>query len=339
MVKIEFPLPFKLPVEDGLKIVGAYAIADFNVVFKQKKSKYRFYGDEKDYTCEATSIIMEYYPNKPFKDEADINNIFHYAVVNSVQYLNNFIDALRSVLNDREISNFTITDLPETINIEYKGKNCVYVTNPVKEMGDECEVSEEMIKNALKAMATWDMYPNIEIVEKFYDKAKYHLAKEDFVFSIVELQTSFEAFIRNTYRLILIKKEESIEKIEMAHKIPFRNLIEQNLAKALKTNLNFDVEGSIKNWHDNLYSLRNQIVHSGRLGISGNDAYKAYDSYVEVRNYISNLLVKEGYLSEDGKIDLRLFVKNSRENVDYDLLHKRLVEKGIFPANSPVIKQ
>jgi len=111
------------------------------------------------------------------------------------------------------------------------------------------------------------------------------------------------------------------------------------LAAVLDSKLSFTEDGLIKDWYDNLYSFRNRIVHSGKAFVSGNQAYKAYDVYVGARNYITELLVKKGYLSQTGKIDLKAFTKNSRKDVDSDTIRKRLVEKGIVPADLPFIKK
>lgn len=129
------------------------------------------------------------------------------------------------------------------------------------------------------------------------------------------------------------------EEIEKAASYPFRNVIEQHLAAALDAKLSFTEDGPIKDWHDNLYLFRNKIVHSGRAFVSGSQAYKAYDVYVEARNYIAELLVTKGYLSLTRKVDLKEFTKNSRKDVNYDTIHRKLVEKGILPADLPIIRK
>lgn len=339
MVKIEFPLPFKLPIKDNSCIVSAFKLADIKAKFSQRKIKFKLIDNDQENEEEFTSILVEYYENKNDKHGEEVDNILHNAVVNSIYYLNRFIDALRSKLNIREISNFTITDLPSTIMIEYKNEGYVYVTNPVADITEYIEVEKDDIVRTLGLIKKWDDYPFIEVVDKFYAKAKHHLAREDFIFAIVELQTSFEVFIRNTHKLILIKDNATEEKIEQACDIPFRNVIEQHLAKALKVDLKFKEPGVIKNWYDNLYTVRNQIVHSGKSFIDGITAYNAYDSYVEARDYISDLLVKEGYLLENGMAELDLFIKNSRDSEEEEeRVRQRLIEKGIISSDIPFVK-
>lgn len=337
-LKIEFPLPFKLPIEDGVEIVSSYEIVDLKMTFKQEKNIYKVELDDNEKLYEHTIVMAYYSPNINLRKKENFSEYLRSAVVNCIEYLNNFIDALRFVLNDREISNFTITDLPEVINILYQNESYGYATSPIKTIKNRDEAGEKEICDALNIISTWEKHPEFAIVDKFFDKAKFHLAKEEFIFSIIELQTSFETFIRNTHRLILIKKEVSEEEIAKASEIPFRNVIEQHLAKALKVQLDFKKNSYIKNWYDNLYTLRNQIVHCGRTKVSGNMSYKAYDAYVEARNYISDLLVNEGYLNDDGKIDLKLFIKNTRESVDDKIVCQRLIKKGLIRADAKVFE-
>lgn len=333
IIKLEFPLPFKIPIIDGANTVGAYRVADFNLTFKQVKNYYCIEGEKSRHTYENTIVRVDYSANYEVKEDHGIKSIFHFAVINSIDFINHFIDALRYRNNLRKLNNFTIVDLPPTIKIEYAGNDYLYVTDPVDAVIDEFEADEENVIKALKLLSTWDSYPEIEVVDKFFDKGKYHLAKEQFVFAIVELQTSFEAFIRNTHRLILVQNGASDKDIKKATSFPFKNVIQQHLAKALNTELKFTNDGPIKDWYDNLYTIRNNIVHSGNVFVSGNQAYKAYDVYVHARNYITDLLIQVGYLPESGKVNLKTFTKNTREDIDYDTIHKRLVDKGILPSD------
>lgn len=339
MVKIEFPLPFKLPVKHNTKIGSVYKNEIFQVTFKHKKEKYRFEKDKEDKLYDITLALVEYILDDTIKDKINLDELFRFAVIGSIRYLNQFIDGLRHELNIRILDNFTIKDLPELIEINYGKKLYHYLTDPMEIIEDNIEANEEDIKKVLNTLSTWEEYPNIEVVDKFYDKAKYHLAKEEFIFAIIELQTSFEAFIRNVYYLILKKNKATNDKIEKAYNIPFRNLIEQKLAKELNVNLSFKESKQIKNWYDNLYLVRNKIVHSGTPYISGDIAYNAYDSYVSTRNYISQLLINKGYLTKNGNIDLKLFIKNSRGNIDENLLLKKMIKKGLASSNSKIIEK
>lgn len=253
-VIIDFPIPFKLPIENGTEIISSYEkMADFKLTFNRKQYTYIFKDQiESETQYELTTIKVEYSPNKSQKKETDVNCIFHYAVVNSLCYINRFLDAFRNTFESRDIHNITITDLPTTIPIEYDGEYYEYVTYPLEEVREEYEVDKEGVCKVLKILSTWDAYPEIETVGRFFDLARYHLAKEQFAYAIIELQTSFEVFIRN---------------------------------------------------------------------------------------YISDCLSKEGYLNEYGKVDLKAFTKNTRSELDYDSITKRLREKGLIAKDAAIIKR
>lgn len=337
-IKLNFPLPFRIPVRDGAIVVSSYKVADFRIVFNHEEQEYYFTGDEKKNILNITIAQVEYSPNNNLEDQ-DIKDVFHFAVVNSIGYINHLIDAIRFEKNLRDLPNFTITDLPMVIDIEYKENHYSYLTNPIGVVEEQIEIEDDDICKALKILSTWDKYPEIEVVDKFFDMAKHYLAKEQFIYSTIHLQTSFEVFIRNSFRLVLLKNSATEEEINKSQAYSFRNVIEQHLAKWLKISLSFNADGPIKNWYENLYIIRNQIVHFGRSFVTGAEAYKAYDSYVEARNYISDLLVNESYLNKDGNVDLKLFLKNNREEVDYDIIQKKLIEKGMIPKDLPIYRK
>lgn len=330
ILEIEMGLPFKLPIEDNTQIVSSYNNKDFKVVFKQQEQKYRIGFNEGYNIFENTIAIIHYCNGIKIDDKNMISGNIDIAVIDSIKYLNNFINALRFSMNDRKIRNFTITDLDELINVKYNNEVYGYVTNPVDNIIIRKNAQDKDIYNALNILSTWERYPEIAVVDKFFDIAKHHLANEEFLFSIIELQTSFEVFIRNSFRIILLKNKEDENEVNRKLQLPFRNIIEQHLAKQLKVNLDFEKEKHINQWYKNLYLLRNEIVHSGMSEVNGSMAYKAYDSYVETRNYISDLLVNRGYLDRDGKINLKKFYKNTKQNVDEGLVREKLIEKGFL---------
>jgi len=337
LLKIEFPLPFKLPIKDGLTMITEDINETYKVTFKHQKEKYVFKDDEEDKLYEFTLALVEYKLIDSEKDKIDIKTLFHIAVVHSIRYLNQFIDALRHVLNIRILNNFTIKDLPKSIRITYKNEVYGYLIDAIEIIENKIEADYEDMEEVLNTLSIWSRYPDKEVIDKFYNKAKYHLAREDFIFAIIELQTSFEIFVRDAYHLILIKNKANKYEIEKSYKIPFRNLIERNLSKKLNVNLNFKDCVEIKSWYDNLYSIRNKIVHGKMTYVDGNTAYKAYDSYILTRNYINYLLVENGYLPKNMREDLKLFVKNSKENIDKNKLLKEVKKRGIIPPNCKLI--
>lgn len=338
-VRIEFPLPYKMPVVQDVKIVSSYEEqADYRMEFTHEKYS-SYYSDQEEVTQnEISTAIIDYSPLGDLKNVSDLNEIFRFAVINSLAYLNHFIDGLRFAHKIHYIGNIAISDLPTAIILRYDGNNYGYITSPLRELQDDFVADKYDIGKVLKYTGMWDKYPEIEIVDKFFINALHYIYREDFVFAIFQLQTSFEVFVRNSYRIMLLSKNASDEVIKKSEKIPFRNLIEHNLSKQLNTNLSFIDNVIINKWYENLYKLRNEIVHKGRTFVTGDMAYAAYDAYVSIRDFIADLMVDSGFLSEEDKLNLNIFERNIRGKIDEDKVSERLVEKGFIKEGVPTIK-
>ncbi|SFD94980.1 hypothetical protein SAMN05428981_102463 [Bacillus sp. OV194] len=114
--------------------------------------------------------------------------------------------------------------------------------------------------------------------------------------------------------------------------------MKDHVGRHLKCNLDFDAPGVISEWYQKLYVVRNEIVHSGRTHITGEDAYAAYDAYLAARNYISDKLLEHGYLNENKKADLSPFKKNLKGSIDGDKLLEHMKEKGFIEEHMEVKK-
>lgn len=330
-ISAEFKLPFKLPVKDGLKLISSYDFANICTQFESVKQEIELL--DKNTKILTSSLKIAYFPCNGLENEEDKQTILHFFIVNAIWHINRVIDAFRITFGLPHLRNITIRDLPTVIIIELNKDAIAYITNKEFLHEDLLVINSEEMGEISSTLTSMDLYPDVYLVENFYESGKAHLYREDFIRAIIDLQTSFEIFIRNTHRLILTRQGCSAEIIENASKIPFRNVIEQELSRYLKEDLKFTNEGPIKTWEQNLYSLRNKIVHSGFTYISGEDANSAIEAYQNARNYISDLLVKEGFLNKDGKINLNLFKKN-----EYDPERDRKViefmkEKGLIPED------
>ena len=168
------------------------------------------------------------------------------------------------------------------------------------------------------------------MIDKFLSKAIHHLYTEEFLFAIIELQTSFESYIRMCHYLILVKKGESDEKIEKAKNYSFRNTIVHHIGKYLDIDLDFENNPVINKWYINLYSLRNKIVHSDLSYISGDEAYAAFDALDENINYLNELMVNKGFMEPDGKVIIEELNRNTPAHIDSKEVEKRLKERGFL---------
>ncbi|WP_419883969.1 hypothetical protein ACN6MY_11095 [Peribacillus sp. B-H-3] len=330
-LKFDLHLPFKLPILDSHKVGSSYHSADFFIEFNTfQQVSYIEESEMPPLTKEATVITINYLPKKDITENLQHDELLRMTVLDSLHYINRFLDTIRAFTGLNHIYNITIADLPILLLINVENELYLYITQAEEITRNEGTLSKEEIVKAISTMKTYEDAPDIYLVDKFFGSAKNHIYKEQFLDAIIDFQTSFEIFIRNTHRLILTKNGESENTITDASKIPFRNVIEHHLTKYLKTNLNFQNPGKINTWYNNLYKLRNQIVHQGRIDISGEEAYEAYDSYVSARNFISDKLVAEGFLDAEGRVDLGIFKKNVKGSINQEDVIKRLKDLGII---------
>lgn len=329
-LSLDLQLPFKLPIKDGQKIISGYNGEKFVAIFNTHSNPTLIIeSGEPPAEEEVTIITLNYLPKDEIVEDLSHDDLLTHTVLRSIHYVNSFLDAIRSCFGLNYIYNITISDLPLILLISNEKESFLYVTQPQEMLISDANLGSDEIAETLTTMSTFDRHPEIYLVEKFFDSAKAHLYREELIDAIVDLQTSFEIFIRNTHRLILLKEGQD-EKIENLSRIPFRNVIEQHLSKNLNVDLNFDTPGVINEWYKKLYTIRNEVVHNGRIYITGSDAYDAYDAYVNARNYISDKLYENGYLNQNKKVDLNLFRKNIQEQIDHNKVLKRLKEEGII---------
>lgn len=328
IAKINFPLPFYIPIKDKEKIIRHYNdFATFKFHCQRiKNDSFKAKAEVEEY---CTLIVMEFMFDKDIED-VSYEDFMRRAVLNSIIYLNNFLDALR-LINDWEfIKNFSITDLPPVIEIEINGKLNLYITAPTTVGLDKIPLDTNQVMAAQDRLTAWDSNQYFEVIDKFLSKGIHHLHREEFIFAIVELQTSFESYIRLCQNLILTKQGADESKIKSSKNIAFRNTIEDHIGRTLGEDFNFINNSIINEWYSNLYMMRNKIVHSGLSYISGEEAYEAYDSLDKVVRYINGLMVSNGFMEPGGQIEIAKLNKNIKENVDYDKVFEKLKKKGFF---------
>ena len=334
---IEIPLPFCLPIKEGVKAVSGYE----NKYFQMEFEPYVIYvsEDKKEFTeLNQTQLNITYiYDGEEVLD--NLEDRLRGVLYNCLGYINDYLSALRFTQELNYIKPISVYDLPEHITIEIDNELYLYITSPLKLIEEKEILSSESMAKTQSMIATWDKYPEIGLVDRFYSSAKHSISAENFISAIIDLQTSFEIFIQNTMRLIIIQdgkrlkkpKKEIDKEIQNTKKLPFRNLIEQHLSKKLKIKLHFQNHATMNNWYEKLYKLRNDIVHSGKFNVNGNEAKDAYDSYVEIRNYISDKLVEKKYLTREGNIELKYFQDIYSNPTKQHEIQDKLRRYGLLP--------
>lgn len=335
-IYIEIPLPFEIPVEKGLKLVSGYPEVKFYTEFDNYERKTIVYDDYPE-VQRCTLLNIKYFPEYSHINSLNKDEILRLTVLDSIWYINKLIDATRNNFGLDYLYNVTIWDLPSHLIINLDGEDYLYITNPQEIIREEFSINSDGLNLIGSTIGKSDNYPEFFLVDKFFDTAKSYLYKEQFIDSIIYFQTSFEVFIRSLMLIILKKKGSSEEKILRANKISFRNTIEDHLGKYLNCDLNFNSSKKINFWYKNLYLLRNDIVHGGKINLTGEEAYLAYDSYIETRNFLADKMVENGYLNPDKNLNLNLFKKNTPDFIDRNRFINHLITLGLVSSDTKMI--
>ena len=328
-VKIHFPLSSYIPIEtNSTYFLDLHPDATYKFKFKTLYEN----ATNSESAKKCTTIIIEV-THQSLNENISLHELMLHSVTKSITTINNYLDALRLDSNWNFVLNFSISDLPEYIQIEVDGNKYRYVTQPTK-LIQLSDLTSDFVVNvgssALKRVSIWWENPEFEVIDKFLSKGIHHLYTEEFTFAIVELQTSFETYIRLCQRIILTKKGKTEDEIQNAMTISFRNTIEDHIAPALDENFRFNENPVIKEWYEKLYSLRNKIVHSGKSYISGDSAYEAFDALQKVTNYITELMVDKEFMAENGKIVIADLNKNTPSDIDRQKIDNALKQQGII---------
>lgn len=335
-IYIEIPLPFEIPIEEGLKLVSGYPEVKFYTEFVSYERSTIIYNDFSE-VQNCTLLKIKYFPEYPHVNSLNEDELLRLTVLDSIWYINKLIDATRNSFGLDYLYNLTIWDLPSHLIVNLNEENYLYLTKPQELLRERFSINSEGLNLIGATIGKSDNYPEFFLADKFFDSAKSCLYKEQFIDSIIFLQTSFEVFIRSLMLIILKKKGVSEEKILQANKISFRNTIEDHLGKHLNCNLNFITSKKINFWYKNLYLLRNDIVHGGKINLTGDEAYLAYDSYVETRKFLAEKMVEKGYLDSDKNLDLTLFKKNTPDSIDRNKFINHLITLGLVSSDTKMI--
>lgn len=324
MIKLKFELNFHLPVVEDITFISGFPdFATFKYRFIETSRVTNIRGFE---DIPSTTILIEYFPEMPEKGNlSDPRSAF----ANCFIFLNNFIDVYRFVNGLEQIKNFTILDLPPYIIMNIDGADVLYTLPQFFELVSKPETSTEMVDKALSQLNLWRLRQPLEVIDKFLSKAIHHIYNEEYVFAIIELQTSFESYIRLCQHIILEKEGASEEDIEKSMMFPLKNTIEQYLAKGLNENLKIGRNEIMTKWHNTLYKNRNDIVHSGLSYITGDEVYSSYYAYQVAVNYLSDLMVREKLITPEKKVNITSLNKNIHNGYDEDTILEILKSKGI----------
>lgn len=345
-LQIPFLLPYKLPVPADQKVVSEYVdFATFKITFDEYTRKITHTDNPLLNLLEDVNTIIWlniYIDNtQDISAQEDKDEFLREFMFYGLEYVNKFLDSFRDTTRLDYIRNIHFLDLPKFAPILINGEEQAYVRYEELSMTEQ-KMSKNKFLRILKTLSTWDQHPEFGLINQFYSQANASIYQGNFPNAVIQLQTAFEVLVRTSLKMIIttegLKKKERQSKIDkeirrVEKMTSFRKIIEEELAKYLNVNLNFVTNKEIKYWKDNLYKLRNQIVHAGRRDITRAQITSARDSFLKVQEYLTKLLIQKAFLAPDGSIDLTQFGKSAKLTPE---ITDKLKEKGILPKDLPV---
>lgn len=329
ILEVDLVLPFLIPVKDNSKLVSDYCFGDLVVEFSSFAAK-----PEQDYENiipSKSKLSIKCVANEELESYSGTEHFLYIFMVQLIKYVNHFIMATKIEYHIPYLRSITVTDLASPLVIVVDNMPKLYMTATLESLGLEKFIDAEKLAKIGSRMTSMELHPTLSAVDEFYQSSIAFWYQENFAAAIVNLETSFEIFVRNAMRLILLKEGANEEEITKYNNCPFRNVIEQHLSKYLHTELSFEKNPIINQWYEHVYSPRNSFVHSGDSRIYGNEVYTAMQSYAEARNYLSDLLSDNGYLDKEKRLNRNVFPAELTTTKEPELVISRLQKEGLLP--------
>lgn len=332
-IETRIVMPFYIPVRDGGQIVSDYHFGQIHVKFEILESKSDV--DTHDVIPNRSVLNITCFPNESLSNKKGNQDLSREFVLSIINYINHLISAIRIQFHLSYLHHITVHDLPSILVLMIDGEGIMYFTD----MFNVSEpLSDDELGMALSTMSSMEQYPDYFLTHEFYESALSEALKENYNKFIIDIETSFEIYIRNTLRLILIKKCMSKEEIEKVSSIPFRNVIEQHLTNHLGESLLFNSHPIINAWYKHIYTPRNELVHKGIPIANVGMVHKAIEEYNKAQKYIEELLIKNNYLDETGMVDLKLF-RGDVEKPKYSTgIIEKMRKEGLIPEDPDIVQ-
>jgi hypothetical protein len=137
------PLPFLLPIRDGISVVGSFVrssgLLAFKITFSREDGRI-VRANEPQEPHPYTVLAVEY-----VRDSADsvgrvTEDLLRGVFLDTLAYVNYFLDAFRARYELHYIYNITVRDLPLAIRMHVDNDYYMYVCNPDKVIGYSREI-------------------------------------------------------------------------------------------------------------------------------------------------------------------------------------------------------
>ncbi|TGK71122.1 hypothetical protein EHQ57_11815 [Leptospira wolffii] len=235
--KLEYSLPYWIPFDHNMYIEKWEADVKYRIWIEEERGVKIVRENQSHYPItvfiiEIEDNIEQTYLRKQFHSET-INRIFEHGL----NLVNQLIDLIRSDSDLLYLQNIATTDLPPVITLSINNEKFPYITCPHRLIGENRRViSQDQFKSIWRKLDSNESLPYLH----YFDKAR-----SDFILgrnseAIINLQISFESYVR--YLIIEFARKENLSeaKTEAVLNSKFRHQIEHFLSKKLCRDLSYD---------------------------------------------------------------------------------------------------
>ncbi len=299
-MKIIYLLPYNIPAPQKLSLEIGYARDHIIIIsFSKRRGRssvpnyYENIGVESELDFTLVEVEFPAFENKKMSDfsEAQIQRFVHLGIyeINSI---------LAALVAEKEIMHLVpigITDLPMLIPVEIGGQITMYVTDPGKLHDHNFEsFTEENFTNSIEILRRWNDKLDLSRVNEHFFLGKQKLANSQYKMGIIDLQTSFEIYVNKLLRNILkIQQRNDAEIDEIIEENTLKPKLERHIGKNVDADLSYTKNEFVIRWKNDLYDLRNRLIHEGIVPLDRDECLRAMKSLIELYNHIAEVVERK----------------------------------------------
>lgn len=331
-MKISYLLPYYIPTKKPINFGTRFTTEQgdeievhlyFTTRFGNKRVD-NIYGAFGENSRMEYSLVEATFHGTKIDKWADLGPSTLQSIIRSgLTIINEILAALIATKEFMHMLPINMGDLPMMVPVDIDDKMQPFITDPYKlyDHNFSCYEDED-IDNVILVLKKWKEPADLTEVNRLYYLGKQSIINSQYITGVIELQTSFEIYVNKIIRAILQYKGYSASDISKTIETTnFRRKIESLLSKHLEIDLSPKSNEIVREWKECLYDLRNQIVHEGRLNLNQPAGNKALSSFLEIYNYLAEL-VKSKYSSIQIKpVELGILERSSPEE------RQKIIEK------------
>lgn len=295
-------LPFHLPAPEG--ITSTISTKDefyslrFSSIEIDESSKYLMNVDQEFFIKEISKVSMMVALNKSFQYVIEnLEEMLNYCYDESLKKLNEIILSYIALEKDLDCHYLTKEMLPthsiyRITNLNtWEAQDGLFLVHgdvPFKKPILSPQKMKEL--GRLQNVVIFEKNPLVN-VEAHIVSARRYFKKGFYQEAVIYAQISIDVFIRQLYKVLL-------KEVEQKTNDDIQTLLETNFMKIIKRELSSFLGGKwditkpdteIFNWYNNTYTLRNRVVHAGKIP-SYYETESAIQSAIRFRLYVIRLI-------------------------------------------------